>query len=115
MGSPRDAGDAQERVEQCLERVEPTASAQREALQEALQLTAAALGEPQQSPEADAAPASPSGSATAGPDAERRRWFRAARLRLLQHLERLDTALALNNGCAGVGCCSCRLGCPSWA
>jgi hypothetical protein len=99
-GSQDDAhGDLiQQHVEQCLECLQPSAAEQREALGRALQLTAEALGVLESN---DDAQGDAGDSQQAGQDAaarERRRWLRAARVRVLQHLERLDTILELNNG-----------------
>ena len=63
-------------------------------LRRGLQLTAEAVGPAGQQPAAGGAPDSSSG----GEGDERRRWWRTARLRLLQHQERLETAVALHNG-----------------
>ena len=89
-----------------MERVEASAAAQRQLLERGLQLTAHALASTQQSETAGGPPDSigagggGGGNTTAATsEDEERLWrWRADRLRLLQHLERLDTALALANG-----------------
>lgn len=92
-------------LEESLERVEPSgAQAQRQTLERALQLTGEALQIADDS-QTETSSSDASGKAT-GPGAgssqasgsERRRWWTAARLRVLQHLERLDTSLALSGG-----------------
>lgn len=98
-GGDRHEAQLRQEVEGCLGEVTLSAATQQEALQRGLALTDTVLG-----PGGTAVPAEGpadypgSGGAAATPDAERRRWWLAARLRLLQHLERLDTAVALHNG-----------------
>lgn len=83
-------------VEACLERLEDTAEAQRGTLLHGLQLTAAALPAAGQGPgSAPAADPSYAAQLTSGDAAAA---VCRQRLRLLQHLERLDTAVALMNG-----------------
>lgn len=84
-------------VEQVLEAVAATAREQEEALDRALALTNAALRHGDSPASAGDAPASPAPSSGV-PGDERQRWWLAARLRLLQHQERLGTVLALHNG-----------------
>ena len=88
-------------MERCLECLEETAAAQQAALERALHLTANAMELAQQS--AAAAGGLPGGSdsssaAASGGGEAADWWWRAARLRALQHMERLDTTLALHNG-----------------
>lgn len=103
MDGPQDGnyGDhIRRQVEKCLECLQPSAAEQREALERALQLTAEASGT--RDPNGDAS-SDAGGSQQAGAAVERRRWLRVGRLRVLQHLERLDTVLELNNGWALAG------------
>ena len=89
-----DDDQRRQQLERCLDGVKQSAAAQQEALQRGLQLTAEAVGPTGQQPAAGGAPDSSSG----GEGDERRRWWRTARLRLLQHQERLQTALVLHTG-----------------
>lgn len=85
-----------EEAEACLRRLEGTADAQRATLLRGLDLTGAAFC-PSGQPAGDALPAGPSSSAyLAG--GEPAAAVCRLRLRILQHLERLDTAVALMNG-----------------
>ena len=79
-------------METCLSELQPSASAQQAALQRVLDVSERALAQPDA---AEVAPGSPGSAAAA---AERRLWWLAARLRALQHLERLGTSLALHGG-----------------
>ena len=96
--------DARWVVEQCLQRVQASADAQRRVLELALTLSGAALGLPD-SAGGDEGDSSRSRSGSEGAplpppaasDAERA-WWEGARLRVLQHLDRLDTAVALAKG-----------------
>ncbi|KAL4457607.1 hypothetical protein ABPG75_012472 [Micractinium tetrahymenae] len=85
-----------EEAEACLMRLEGTAEAQRAALQHGLQLTSTVRG-PAGQPPADAPPGE-HGSAQPSAGGDAAAAVRRQRLRLLQHLERLDTAIMLMNG-----------------
>ncbi|PRW56208.1 MAG2-interacting 2 [Chlorella sorokiniana] len=90
-----DAG-ARQAAAACLDGLQPTAVEQQAALQRVLELSEQAL-RPGASPEP--APGSPSSTAAAAAaDGERRLWWLCARLRALQHLERLATSLELHGG-----------------
>ena len=90
--------ERRQQVERCLDGVEQTAAAQQEALERGLQLTAETVGPTGRHPANGAASDSSSSGSGSGEGEERRRWWRTARLRLLQHQERLPTVLALHNG-----------------
>lgn len=83
-------------AEACLERLESTAEAQRATLLHGLELTAAARCAAEQPP--GDAPGSDASSVSQLAVGEPAAMVRRQRLRLLQHLERLDTAVALMNG-----------------
>lgn len=85
---------AREEVQTCLQELQETASAQQAALQRVLDVSERALG---QQDATEVAPGSQGTAATAAA-AERRLWWLSARLRALQHLERLGTSLALHGG-----------------
>lgn len=91
-----DDDEQRQKVEAALETAKGSPTEQREVLERALAISAAALDNGaavDSSSPADAPPGT-----AAGADEPQRRWWLAARLRLLQHLERLDTALALSGG-----------------
>eukprot|EP00887_Chlorella_sp_A99_P001469 scaffold8.g1469.t1 len=88
---PGSEQDPRQLVSQCLEAAQPTAEAQRQLLQLGLEATEA--GRPQ--PDDIGAGGPPGASAGGGAD---RQWWRWQRLLVLQHLERLDTVLALYKG-----------------
>lgn len=86
---------ARQEVQACLAELQASSSAQQAALQRVLGVTDRALT---RDDAAEAAPGSPGSAAVAAAAAERRLWWLAARLRALQHLERLGTSLALHGG-----------------
>lgn len=97
MASPP-APDRRQQVDSALEgRPAPSADQQRGLLQAALAHTGAQLfGTADGEPAGDSVQACAAAAAAAETDDGA--WWLAARLRTLQHLERLDTVLALHGG-----------------
>lgn len=85
---------ARQEAEACLDGLEASPSAQQAALQRVLNLSEQALRHGDSPKPAASSP----DSAAAAADDERRLWWLCARLRALQHMERLATSLELHGG-----------------
>lgn len=95
--SQQQDASARQEAQACLDGLQPSAVAQQAALQRVLELSEQALN-PRGSPEpASASPGSDAAAAAAAAADGRLRWL-CARLRALQHLERLTTSLELHGG-----------------
>lgn len=93
-----DDAAARQEATACLGGLQPSAVEQQAALQRVLDLSECVLTRPGSPEHASGSPGSDAAAAADG-GGERRLWWLCARLRALQHLERLATSLELHGGC----------------